>query len=295
MTDRLAALCLLLMTALPSKPAGAFAPIGVTVREPDGMARHHWPLTVSVPFGRGALRHGAAIKVIDERGAAAAVQTRPLAIWPDGSVRWLLIDAQVDLEPHGERRLRVEPGRSSAPTAAVHVTEGKQGILIDTGAIRFNVPKQRFAIVDDLRVRGSDGVVGGPLGATLVADDHTMRAQPPSRITLSEKGPLRAAVELQGTYGDGFDYAVRIEAYAGQPVVRVEHTLINRHPTPYVDLARLGLDLPLSAVRPSSYRYGIEGKPAAAGALGDAGLRLYQSDNESYAVDGKTGAGKLAG
>jgi len=295
MTDRLAALCVLLITALVSTPAGAFTPIAVTVREPDGLARRHWPLTVSVPFPRGALHRGAPVKLVDERGAGAAVQARPLATWPDGSVRWLLIDTQVDLDEHSERRLRVEPGRSPAPAASVRVTEGKQGMVIDTGPIRLTVPKQHFAIVEDLRVHGSDRVGAGPLGATLVADEHTMQAQPPTRVAATEKGPLRAAVQLEGTYGDGFDYVVRIEAYAGQPMLRISHTFINRHPTPYVGLARLGVELPLAGVPPSHYRYGLAGGRAVGGRLSDAGLRLYQSDNEKYAVDGKMGAGKLAG
>jgi hypothetical protein len=275
--------------------AAALAPIGLTVHERDGLERHRWPLTVSVPFARGELRAGAPVKIVDEHGAATAVQTRPLAAWPDGSVRWLLLDTQVDLKPHREHHLRVESGAPPHATATVHASETDDGWLIDTGAMRFTVPKQRFAILDGLRLRGSEQPATGAMTDVLVAGVRSGQAQAPTRIVLLERGPLRIRLELQGTYGNGFDYLVRLDAYAGQSFVRIWHTFINRHPTPYVSLPRLGIELPLVGSLPSHYRYGVLGEHVVNGHLTESGVRLYQADNESYAVDDRTAAGQLAG
>ncbi len=295
MARSVVALALLLAAAVLPVPAGAFAPISVTVRGRDGIARHRWPLTVSVPFARGELRPGTAVKVVDEHGISAPVQARPLVTWPDGTVRWLLLDTQVDLTPRHERHLRVEAGRAHAATTTVRATETDDGVLIDTGAVRFAVPKKRFAILDALRPRGSEKAVTGAMSAVLVAGIRSGQAQPPARLDVIESGPLRVRVELQGTYGNGFDYLVRVEAYAGQPMVRVWHTFINRFPTPYVSIPRLGVELPLAEPLAARYRYGVVGQRTVSGHLTADGIRLYQSDNESHAVDDAKRAGQLAG
>src|SRR5215470_11338484 len=291
-----AALVTLLAAALFPVPVRAFTPIAVTVRERDGVDRRHWPLTVSVPFAPGELRPETAVQVVDEHATSTPVQARPLVRWPDGSVRWLLVDTQVDLRAHREHRLRVQPGKAPAPAAAISVTQEADGVHVDTGALRFVIPKQRFGIVDALRLRNSERVLTGPLSAVLIAGDRTGQAQPPTHVAVLDSGPLRARLALQGTYGNGFDYDVRVEAYAGQPFVRIWHTFIDRHPTPYVSVPRIGVELPLlGEALPSRYRYGvISGRPVTA-RLPDDGARLYQSDNESYVAGENPAAGKLAG
>ena len=295
MCCRIAALAFLATAALVPARARAFAPVEVTVHERDGVARHGWPLTVSVPFSRGELSPGTAVKAVDERGAAVPTQSRPLVTWPDGSVRWLLLDTVVDLKPGQARHLRVQAGAPRMPTVAVHTTESDDAILVDTGAVAFAVPKRRFAIVDAVRLHGSSKGAGGALQATIVADDSPLEAQPPVSVAVKENGPLRTRLELEGTYGSGFDYVVRIEAYAGQPFVRVWHTFINRHPPPYSSLARMSLDFALPELHLARYRYGLVGKIGKGGHLAAAGLRLYQSDNTAYALDGKTHPGQLSG
>lgn len=294
MTRRLAALALLLAAAAPPTRAAAFAPVGLSVREVDGVERHRWPLTVSVPFRRGEVHPGTAVKVVDEHGIASPVQVHTLATWPDGSLRWLLLDTQLDLKPHRERRLRVAAGKAPPPPTAARVSETDDAMVVDTGAIRFTVPKKHFAVLEALQPRGGAPVTGA-MSAVVVAGERTSQAQPPARSTVTADGPLRVRVELQGTYGNGFDYIIRLEAYAGQPFVRVWHTLIDRAPTPYVRIPRFAVELPLAEPLPSHYRYGVVGGRPVNGPLPAEGVRLYQADNESYAVDDVVSAGKLAG
>ena len=106
---------LVLVMLLAGAAEGAMSPIAVSVREPDGIPRAHWPLTFSVPLARGALSAGASLVVRDETGGALPVQTRPLSRWPDGSVRWLQVDTQVDLRARQTRGLRVEAGTPPPP------------------------------------------------------------------------------------------------------------------------------------------------------------------------------------
>lgn len=275
--------------------AAAPAPVPLTVREPDGIERRAWPLTVGVPFAAGTLRDGEALVVRDEQGAALPTQTRMLARWPDGSVRWLLVDTQLNLRPGQERRLRVEPGSPPPAAAALQVTESTAGIAIDTGVLRFTVPRARFAILDGLQTTGADATPLGPLTALLVAGERRGNAQPPTSLRVLERGPLRTRIELRGTYGNGFDYVVRLDAYAGQPFVRILHTFINTGSRAFVSVPQISLELPLGGFRPGRYRFGLEKAKPRHGPLPDEGLSLVQRDNESARIEGANEDVRLAG
>ncbi|MBX3027731.1 glycoside hydrolase family 127 protein [bacterium] len=270
-------------------------PIAVTVREPDGVERHHWPLTFSVPWPRGALQRSDAVAVHEEGGAALPVQTRVLASWPDGSTRWLLIDTQVDLRPRQERRLRVERGTPPRPHAALTVTSASERVDVDTGALRFRVPRKHFALLEGLQPAGEKRPLGGAVGSLLVAGERRGEAQKPVDVRILEHGPLRARLALSGTYGNGFDYEIRLDAYAGQPFVRVLHTFINRYPTPFINVPQIALSLPLGEIKPGTWRAGVVGERMRSGAIPDTGVRLVQRDNETAEIAGDAEAVQLAG
>src|SRR5262249_28357874 len=70
-----------------SAPAHAASAPVVTVTEPLGVARTHWPLSTGVPFPPGAVRDVAQLSVAEAQ-TALPTQSRVLSRWPDGSVRW---------------------------------------------------------------------------------------------------------------------------------------------------------------------------------------------------------------
>ena len=50
------------------------------------------PFRMGVPFARGIVRSADAIRIVDVSGAFVPIQTSVLDIWPDGSIRWCLLD-----------------------------------------------------------------------------------------------------------------------------------------------------------------------------------------------------------
>ena len=283
------------LIALSGVARGAMTPVTVAVREPDGVARQHWPLTVSVPVARGAMRPGDPVVVRDETGTALPVQDRVLSAWQDGSVRWLLVDTQVDLRPNQERRLRVEHGTAVHPRAPLAVKAGAERVEVDTGALRFAVPRDHFALLEGLQPAGEKRPLGGAVGSLLVAGERRGDAQRPVDVRILEQGPLRTRLALTGTYGNGFDYEIRLDAYAGQPFVRVLHTFIDRHPAPFISMPRLAVELPLGELKPGTYRAGVVGARMRSDAIPEDGVRLVQRDNVTAAIGDESEAMQLAG
>lgn len=276
-----------LFLALAS-PAGAQPAIEIRVRESDGFARARWPLTVGVPFARGVRQTAGGLALRDDSGAALPVQTRVLATWPDGSVRWMLLDTQLDLRPGQERILRLGPGAvAAAATAGLTVREGAERVEVDSGALRFTIPRDRFALLDGLQPAGEKQPLSGAAASLLVAGERAAAAQAPAAVTILERGPLRTRLALTGTYGNGFDYLVRLDVYAGQPFVRVLHTFTNRQSAPFVSMPRLAIELPLGPLNPSAYRAGVKGSRLRAQRIPAGGARLLQRDNLSAEIDGE--------
>ena len=76
--------------------ADAETDVKLTVEEPSGVQRIAWPVTSGIPLTQGALKDDKLAALFDG-GQQMPLQTEVLSRWPDGSIRWLLLDFQVDL------------------------------------------------------------------------------------------------------------------------------------------------------------------------------------------------------
>lgn len=216
----------------------------LTVAEPNGATRPAWPVTSGVPFQQGALTDTSRLELLDEAGHGLALQTEILARWPDGSVRWLLLDFQADLAANQSRRflLRHDPEAAVAPVAAaVRVTTRQSLTTIDTGPLHLELDAARFDPLGAVWLdRNGDGTLSADERITrnsdglFLCDANGKRftsAGAPAEIVVEESGPLRACVRVTGRHGaaDGtmFRYVLRLHAYRGQPFVRCSYTFIN--------------------------------------------------------------------
>src|SRR5258708_7708749 len=76
----------------------------VTAADPE---RRGEPITCGTPWPRGALHDLARLRLHDGHGKSAPIQTRALDRWPDGSVRWTLLDWQAAVRGAALYRLSV--------------------------------------------------------------------------------------------------------------------------------------------------------------------------------------------
>ena len=88
--------------------------------------------------GQGALADPQAVALVGDDGRQEPLQTEVLARWPDGSIRWLLVDFQVDLRRAGARSAPGSTGRAADPRRCPSRFEpvGGGGLEINTGPVR---------------------------------------------------------------------------------------------------------------------------------------------------------------
>lgn len=268
----------------------------MVVREEAGLRRANWPVTLGVPLPRD-WSGDAAVHVADAKGKTVPTQSRVLAYWPgkEQRPRWLLLDFPADLEPHQTRQLYVHPGAGPASKAKVAVRQQGADVEIDSGALRV------------LAGRGSGGffrlqsLAGKAVQAEAVRGELESGAQafaagPVETASVEEQGPERASVVLTGRYGNGFSYQVRLQAYAGQPYVRVQHTFIDENAEATTPLRRLSVHVPAPGKGGErSYSARLESGRKLEGPVEFKGVFLAQLDASTMRRNGEKQPGKLAG
>ena len=285
--------------------AGVAAEVALAVAEPSGVARRGWPVTSGVPFRQGALADGRGMTLWTPGGQAVPLQTDVLARWPDGSVRWLLIDFQVELAA-GEKQnfvLRDARGAVSPPVEApVRVMTAVDRTTIETGPLRLELTRDGFDPLgavwldrngdgrfsaDERVTRGGGLFVRGPDGRRFEA------AGEPAEIVVEEAGPLRACVRVTGRHaavdGKMYRYVVRLHTFRGQRFVRVFHTFINDEQGSVMSsIKELGVTVRLAT------EAGIEEGAVLGGQAPGAG-RIFQIDESHFEFNGRAAGARAPG
>ena len=218
-----------------------------------------------IPFAKGALKSPDSVRLLED-GKEAPLQVRALATWPDGSVKWLLVDFSADARK--TYALEFGPGVVRAPVPYFIATNTDDGVVVDTGVVRFSVRKPGSGFIDELsfdangdgRYTDDEKVVAPAAGgvqrnflnyvhvekpedfpadsrfAKGVLDRSVVRVD---EIAVEESGPIRACVRIRGKYlydkvgttaqhppSKENQFTVRIHAWKGSGILRAEHSFV---------------------------------------------------------------------
>ena len=75
--------------------------IKLKTHELTGYERHDEPVTSGIPWPRGRLWNCDVLRLSDRRGRRMPLQARPLAFWPDGSIKWSLLTTRLHAKGGG--------------------------------------------------------------------------------------------------------------------------------------------------------------------------------------------------
>jgi hypothetical protein len=284
---------------------------GVTAASP-------FPVTGGIPFARGVLKDGSAVK-LSAGGQARPLQTEVLAVWPDQSVKWLLLDFEA---APGTKEFVLEYGgavKLAQLTQGIAASEKDGTVTVDTGALKFTVKSSGSGFIDELAYGGKTLAAADGKRLNFLdflhtkdpADYHPMdrlltNAEPdPSKVAvtkvwLEKTGPLHAVAVIDGVYKfakvgstiQGTDvkgdcpFRIRIHAWAGRSLLKVEHFFYYEGDGDHDFAKSLGLKVAIPAGA-GNVRYIGERTISATGPL----TGLYQANCDSFAVwnsDGKS-------
>ena len=159
------------------------------------VAPHTEPVSVGVPLPCGAMRQPE-LEAVAADGRALPSQATVLARWPDGSVRWALLDLLVAAERSSEAQVEVRVRTGGAPAAApIALRELPGQYAVDTGAVRLEITRDVFAPFAALRC--AEGVPSTALHSALVFEDRRGRRLLPCLESLAvEPGAVRLSFKI---------------------------------------------------------------------------------------------------
>lgn len=233
------------MTGSPPENPGA----GSWARWLDG----HAPsvangVTWGMPWPRGKHPQKTRFALRDIADSHVPLQSWPLAYWPDGSLKWTAhaVPANQGLS---EGPFEIVPGRAPVPPpTAIKVRETDSSIEIDTGVIVCRLSRSGKAIISSISRDGhellrdgrlvlvrQDRAAPGDAAGDNRGDDHVIRHETfesaIDRITIEQRGPVRAVVKIEGRHANATDrrwlpFTLRLYFYAGGDALRVLHTIV---------------------------------------------------------------------
>ncbi|MDR1569915.1 MAG: hypothetical protein LBS72_05450 [Oscillospiraceae bacterium] len=231
-------------------------------------------VTFGIPWARGTRSRGdshtsPALKAAD--GTIFPTQTRALAYWPDGSVKWTLHSAVLPSD-NSFILSDDQPAAVLQDAPCVRVVQSSDSISVDTGAVTCTIDLRTSPLIRSI-VRSSDGKALCS-GVRLVAISEQRFPQGDNKTiyqrekfhgkayhaVVEEYGPVRAVVRLRGSHvGETsalrttsrerkwLTFDLRLYFYAGQPQIRMVHTFIfdGREEEDFICGLGLEFDVPL--------------------------------------------------
>ena len=213
-----------------------------------------WPVKADVAFPvycgfsspKGALRETGQISVVDSAGQAVSVEVEPLARWqPDGSLKWVGL--------HFMAKRGVAYFATAVPPtmkAGVIAKDGADAILIDTGAAKFELPKQgallgRVMIGQSVIAPGGSACLtvkdqAGRVADELKSDAPKIEYQGGNFVVVRREGLLKTATDETLA-----KYVVRLEFLAGSATVKMQHSFIVTEDTNKTQFADIAVQVPL--------------------------------------------------
>jgi hypothetical protein len=215
--------------------------------EESGQDRAATPLRCGFPLPQGGIVSPGNVRLLGAGGREIPAQVTATARWPEGSLKWVLIESLVPLKAKERQELQVEFGqqvRRQAPPQTLQIDEAPGVFTITTGPLQAVVDRQRFNLLRSV-ARDANGngrfeageQLGGcsPDGVRLVDEQgkvFSMAALPPDSLRWEQRGPLVAVLRAEGAYGsaDGnkyMRYLARLTFRAGSARVDLALTHIN--------------------------------------------------------------------
>src|SRR5262245_61772246 len=166
-------------------------------------ARRGEPVTFGVPLPRGAVRDDDLNWQLVSDGAqdAAPLQLRVLDRWPDGSARWVLVDARITVGDGGDAVYFVDckpPDDTPRITRGMPIAGEGDHLEVDTGVARFEVRTGDAFPIARLQTAGGSPIQADGCRLIVTDADGDVHHAVIDRVTYEERGPVRSLVKLTG-------------------------------------------------------------------------------------------------
>jgi hypothetical protein len=219
------------------------------------------------------------LQLLGDKEIESSIQTCPLAKWPDGSVKWGLLDFQVSMEPFTTSIFRLAADRkplAGTSTPSIKVLQRDNDLQIDTKAAVFQVDRQRLKPLSNVNVDGLD-MLENP-GSEILVEDASGNILEPVIETecLETTGSLRTTWKAEGKFQSHtpgklqpLRFLIRLHFFANHSFLRIDFNVWNPNAALHqgglwdlgdpnsIYIRFLGLKMPLLSTDSPAFKLGV--------------------------------------
>jgi len=195
----------------------------------DGTVRRREPFSIGVPFPRGLARDPSQFLAAHSNDLTLPLQATVLDRWPEGSIRWALIDTQADVTVGAQVRLAVVEGQPPGHGLPGMARAIDQGFEIRTGPMHCVVGRRRFPF----EAVSIDGQAVLDVDASRFSVTARGRIVEPriTMVALEDNGVVRTSIRVEAVLdidrGGDVLLVARMHFLAGHSAVKFDLTLRN--------------------------------------------------------------------
>ncbi len=209
-------------------------------------------MTVGVPFIEGVVKDPGKLSILLPDGQKAHAQAQVTATWPDGSIRWAVLNWRMSFAKNESSSVCVIAEAAAPAPGALELEQDAEGITarnafysarISSGS---GIGLKSFKVGNrEMLAPDAELVLETPDGKLFYASLAKARS-----LRVLASGPELALVEISGRMtaeddSECLDFRFRFTFRAGDPVLRLDHKMTNRAaPELGIHIRRLYLTLP---------------------------------------------------
>ncbi len=227
----------------------------IEVTDHGGVSRQQFPVTGGIPLPKGALTEEelSDLAMSSENGRQIPAQFAVAGGWPDGSVRWLLLDFQSTQDASSTVRYILR--KQERDTGKNLCAESPEGVRVDTGKLNAVFGKKTVSISlydgKNWRKMTGDGLISRIGVRQRDADVATQYKLSLTNPTIESNGPMRTVVKFEGWHmaenGDRFSPSViRLTFYRDQSFICIQHTFVNSKDPDTHLITDIAVEIPLA-------------------------------------------------
>ena len=238
-----------------SAAPSAQAADGVDLHWLDGKPTATTGATWGVPWPKGQLPKDSTFALQTDDGSAVAVQSWPLASWPDGTLKWTGHAIGSSALAAG---FRLAPGTPAAPPTPVTATRSGSEVRLANGVVDVRLATSGNVVIRSISRGARTTAQNGRLVLLLQnrPDDDSTATQTSwagviDGVDIEQSGPVRAVVKVTGRYrvnggSSGraiLPWTLRVYLGAGDESIRLVHSFIWDADAEHDFVRGLGLEL----------------------------------------------------
>lgn len=193
-------------------------------------------VSFGAPWKKGVMHEGDSFLLKNETGKELPVQSKAIAYWQDGSIKWTSHTACAEGE-----FFSLEKGDAVASIRGIEVKEDKDNIYINTGTATACIPKKGNKVITDLMINGRKSVSSGQLICSLEERSYEgkdfIRREVPyigeiKKAYIEDLGSLKCVIKIEGIHKnidsgrEMLPFILRFVLYYNSTDIEITHTFL---------------------------------------------------------------------